>query len=574
MGRSKPPGNEGDNYYNNVTPSYDVIMYRWGVNYFAENAQGNPIAPPGPVFHTVHNTAISGLPSRTRKYKVVVVGDITITGNCAMDSFLSYDFSAATFTRSGTGFDLFSCTSETDIDIIGGIVNSAAVSGELYTSIEFDFSAVTNLLIDGLTVNDAAEDAVRISGASSNFKVVNCTFYRSNLHAIDVTGAAHNGIIADNYVNSVLVYDGITLYLTDGYAISVIGNTVENVDGSATSSAAIQLEEIGTSPDDNGISCTGNTIYNCQYGIGVASSMRPVTVMGNSIRKCERGIFLQNTLYSTISGNIFNSSERSAATRDIYIYGCQRCTISANSHFGDNVYTTAIYHDGSGLFVGNTISCNSFHQCLNAINGCGNQNTFTGNVFAEMDEDAVLVNTGNQYNTFNGNIFYNNGAKTDNTYSDFKVGGTAGNNMYGLNFIGNQSVNDATNKIAYHINFTSAANTNNITILGIRVTGDQSGIVNGTPASFYIFAHYNDSGKTSESEGTGVITAAATNVTITHNLPYTPTAAQINVMPTANTTVAVGEIWVDTITSTQFNVNVAVAPGASTFTFGWSVRRI
>lgn len=71
--------------------------------------------------------------------------------------------------------------------------------------------------------------------------------------------------------------------------------------------------------------------------------------------------------------------------------------------------------------------------------------------------------------------------------------------------------------------------------------------------------------------GTGVITAASTSVVVTHGLAITPSASSITVTPTNNTTADYGNIWVSGITSTQFTVNVRVAPGASTMTFNWFV---
>jgi hypothetical protein len=74
--------------------------------------------------------------------------------------------------------------------------------------------------------------------------------------------------------------------------------------------------------------------------------------------------------------------------------------------------------------------------------------------------------------------------------------------------------------------------------------------------------------------GTGTITSAATSVTITHNLGHTPTARDFNIMPTAATTNSIVMYYVDTITSTQANVNVRSAPGASGFNFSWSVQSL
>lgn len=73
------------------------------------------------------------------------------------------------------------------------------------------------------------------------------------------------------------------------------------------------------------------------------------------------------------------------------------------------------------------------------------------------------------------------------------------------------------------------------------------------------------------SNGTGTITNA-TPATITHNLGMTPTAYDITITPTSLTagSAAPGMVYVDTITSTQFNVNTQNALGASkSLGFSW-----
>lgn len=72
--------------------------------------------------------------------------------------------------------------------------------------------------------------------------------------------------------------------------------------------------------------------------------------------------------------------------------------------------------------------------------------------------------------------------------------------------------------------------------------------------------------------GSGTITSAATSVTITHGLGTTPAPEDITITPTGTTTNNIVMWYIDTITSTQFNVNVRTAPGASTFPFNWKAR--
>lgn len=77
-------------------------------------------------------------------------------------------------------------------------------------------------------------------------------------------------------------------------------------------------------------------------------------------------------------------------------------------------------------------------------------------------------------------------------------------------------------------------------------------------------------GDTTYNNGTATITSAATSVVVTHGLTSTPTAAGISVTPASNLTSAT-KFWVGNVTSTQFTINVNVAPGASV-SFSWQAQ--
>lgn len=67
--------------------------------------------------------------------------------------------------------------------------------------------------------------------------------------------------------------------------------------------------------------------------------------------------------------------------------------------------------------------------------------------------------------------------------------------------------------------------------------------------------------------GSGIITAAATTVVVTHGLPVTPTLDQIKLSMETGTAAAKA-VWPSTITSTQFTINCDTAPGVD-ITVGW-----
>lgn len=76
---------------------------------------------------------------------------------------------------------------------------------------------------------------------------------------------------------------------------------------------------------------------------------------------------------------------------------------------------------------------------------------------------------------------------------------------------------------------------------------------------------------TLRTKGTGTIASGSTSTTITHGAGTTPLVQDIYITPSANTTTDPGNLWVDTITSTQFNVNCRTNPGAGGMAFGWTV---
>lgn len=71
--------------------------------------------------------------------------------------------------------------------------------------------------------------------------------------------------------------------------------------------------------------------------------------------------------------------------------------------------------------------------------------------------------------------------------------------------------------------------------------------------------------------GTATITSAATSVTVTHGLAFTPNAYDIRVVPTNTSTTNTQWCSVQNIGATTFDIVVKVAPGASTATYSWKI---
>lgn len=159
------------------------------------------------------------------------------------------------------------------------------------------------------------------------------------------------------------------------------------------------------------------------------------------------------------------------------------------------------------------------------------------------------------------------------------------------NEIRNCRINDNTN---YGIQYSTGA-TNLLLIQNNYIpfsTGVQTAAVLNAPATSVISGNVmpgytgaaalntldasaivrNNIGFVTENSGTGSIASGATTATITHGCSRTPTVDDIQITFAEQGSNDYGRFWVDTITSTQFRVNVSADPGASNLDFGWKVE--
>lgn len=82
----------------------------------------------------------------------------------------------------------------------------------------------------------------------------------------------------------------------------------------------------------------------------------------------------------------------------------------------------------------------------------------------------------------------------------------------------------------------------------------------------------NNGGYITEASGSATINSGATSVVVSHGCSKTPSIGQISVIGAEDPTNTPGAIWVSSITSTQFTINVENNPGASNFDVGWRVH--
>lgn len=302
--------------------------------------------------------------------------------------------------------------------------------------------------------------------------------------------------------------------------------------------------------------CRGNLLRGIEIEI-LSTVIKNFFVSNNICDGNARGIGINGAVQGAVVGNIV--SDNTEFGIDIRASATARLTVTGN-------YIT---NSTDGIFV----KTSSFLSLLsNQIDSCGNNirlETATsiiidGNLLDLADNDGLeftagtnsgiiisdnIVKRSNQSETSKDNI---NGIGTNITISGNQVqkGGGAGA-RYGIN-IGSGS----STVIIKDNDLTAAGATANINDAG---TGTR---ING------------NRGFVTEISGTGSVASGATSATVTHGLDITPTAEQITVIGKENPTNDVGNIWVDTITSTQFTVNVRNDPGASNWDFGWRVNEV
>jgi len=114
----------------------------------------------------------------------------------------------------------------------------------------------------------------------------------------------------------------------------------------------------------------------------------------------------------------------------------------------------------------------------------------------------------------------------------------------------------------------AAGTSDNYTITNNDVRGNTSGgISDGGSGTTKIIR--DNLGHATETSGTATIANGGTSIVVTHNLAITPTVEDISVVMAENPTNDPGNVWVDTITATQFTINCRSDPGASNLDFGW-----
>lgn len=190
---------------------------------------------------------------------------------------------------------------------------------------------------------------------------------------------------------------------------------------------------------------------------------------------------------------------------------------------------------------------------------------------------AGSVTTRSNYRIIGAHVHHcsNGGISTTGDYVEIKNCRVHDNTGAGINYS-----SGATNRIIIENNYVPFSS--GVQTVGVQSApataiirhNDFSGGYSGANALASVSSSalvQNNLGFVTESNGTGTINSGATTATITHLCNRTPTIDEIQITFGEQGSNDYGRWWIDTITSTQFRVNVTSDPGASNLDFGWSV---
>ncbi len=262
-------------------------------------------------------------------------------------------------------------------------------------------------------------------------------------------------------------------------------------------------------------------------------------------------IGFRESSHITISNNTTrDNADLASSDADIQIENSPDANVSITG----NVCTHDIWCDDSSFVTISGNVCRRIRMTVLADNN--NKVSITGNTTGRLTMDAIGV-PGAYRNSavVMGNVF--DPAQFSDDYGLFCSGTYVDTLLFQGNlFASNGAVANVSITRNASANYYFYGNDFNGGTITVSSTG---GVVMTRDNIDYI----------TENSGNATITSGSTSVVVTHGLSRQPTAQEIKITATANSTNPVGLVWVSNITSTQFTVNVAANPGASNFDFGW-----
>jgi parallel beta-helix repeat protein len=402
----------------------------------------------------------------------------------------------------------------------------------------------------------ATGDLLTITSSSSKHVVIRAVQLSGTATGNDVialTGTLTSGTQIIDALVTLAGRDGISIRSTNDNN-TVIQNTIIEAcgrDGISFSSGAVSGNVTGCRLNTNvrySIYATGNTL-----GPGHR-------FLGNTIGGGVAGIHAFNQNSCIVQGNyIILQSDYG-----IWLKGAQNCVVSENicaANTDDGIRVENGSQDGRY----NTIADN---QCiLNGRHGISLSSsgycTISANTILNNGSTGLLIFRSG-FGSVMANTIGNNGATgaSPGIHLDDDGSGASSNTRIIGNVISDLGAGNQTTGI---LNDVSAFNT---TIIGNEITAaTEVNILGGS----VLYARDNI-GWVTQNEGNTSILSGTTSITVNHGLDVTPVARDFTVVQSGVSTVAAGNIWITSVTSTQFTINCQTNPGASGLPLEWKAN--
>jgi parallel beta-helix repeat protein len=390
---------------------------------------------------------------------------------------------------------------------------------------------ISNLKLDGNSANNLTiGTGIRIEGASLDITIDNCdiTDFRD-------AGAGFNGTGQRCTVFNCRIYSNVT----DG--ISTTGTTELLISNNKVHNNGDSGIEIGLGSDNSTI--IGNIVHdNTGVGIivsGSGGSLTDINITGNTSRdNGSHGIQGNVVTRYNVSANICHGNGISG----IDSFGCTFATITGNISYNNTIRGIEI--DSAAYY-----------------------NTVTGNTVYQNKQEGISVFR-SPTTIISSNQVLENSTSSAGTYHGIRLWDTAATlPSANCRIIGNNISDDRGGSATQGYGISLEDSPTGTTIIGNKITPNVTGGVNG--ASGNIDRARDNSGFITQNEGAGTIVSGTTSVVLTHGLDLIPNAGDFSITLANSPTNAPGEIWIDTITATQFTVNCRNDPGASGLALWW-----
>ena len=567
--------------------------------------------------------AIDDLTSgRTKPERVLVIGDYTITSTITLPAYTTLEIQGSlTATDNFTSANMIEVSASSFVEIMGGTIRAFNAARDNQTNLQncIKFEGCSDFKVKNCHVINAQNhgisiDSLQSTGAKSrNFEINSCKIEGSGDDHVSILERSYDGIITGCVMTGGLSDTGATggieiedgsyqLSITNNILYSNIGNGIGVITDANNTENNTSIIEIGSTGE---YTVTTSTSHN----IGVGE-----TIYIGGTTGFTDGLYTVNTVPSLTTLTITHATGSTitvAGTTEHTWGACHDITIVGNVI--SDMVETGTSTAGSGVsFQSSSTVLNDtpIDQCYgisvigNTVSGCEDCNiicsnskncTISGNsARGSLEEDGIKILNCISMSVCNNlcsenfrhgiNVFTSTYVNvTGNTCADNDSGDSAITS--GINIQPHASVSNTSGKCLVVGNICTNTTGTSPQYAGITLTRASDIIVannvidnnqtrdlnlSNTDAAGCYFG-YNEGLTT---KGSATLLNGNTSIVVTHGLgsgtgSNAPSPDNIKVHP-IETLGSASFWWVDTITDTQFTINVNADPGADV-DFAWSI---